>query len=344
MRLSSIVLASALIFSSCAAFADVKVQYGEGSGKVDFINTVRYPGLEDPMPFGPLSFRMVEDKICIIDSVGGKLMQFNKKDGKLVSEFSVLPEGQKKGYVEETFVHPATKKEYKSPSMKVLVEDFAPGLDELGAVTAWWIADSHNGKLVKYSADGKKLAEITYPEFVQFTRIEVGAAGHVFVADSGARAIFTFDAEGKFVYKVAWEWTGMSVNGADEKLYRLAFENEAQKHNLVATGLDGKVISATVLQTEPMFNAKLWWVDEEKAECFVTFTPATGFKGTYEALRIGLDGTIKARGQLTAPYIMNRFVDSLDCTEVYQGKADYRTAPEGALEIVPYTMPGEETK
>ncbi len=343
MKLSSIVLASALMFTSCSVFADVTIQYGEGAGKVDYINSVRYPGLQDPVPFGPMSFRLAEDKICVIDSVGGKLMQFNKKDGKLVSEFSILPEGVKKGYDEATYTNPTTKKDEKFPSLNTLVEDFAPAYNEAGAVEAWWLADSHTRKLVKYSKDGTKLAEITNEGFSQFNRIEVGAAGNIFVADSGARAIFAFDASGKFLYKTNWEWTGMSV-GAGDKLYRLAYEPEAKKHNLVATGLDGKVVSATVLETEPMFNAKLWWVDEEKGECLVTYTPADGFKGYFEVIKLGLDGNIIARDMFDVAYGMNRMIDYLN-GEMYRGKADYRTAPEGAFEVVPYIMTsGEETK
>ena len=340
MKLSSIILASAIMLTSCSAFADVIVQFGEGSGKVDYINNVKYPSIQDPVPFGPMSFRLVEDKLCLIDSVGGKLMLFNRKDGKLISEFSVLPEGVKKSYTEDVYVNPTTKKEEKFPSLNTLVEDFAPVVDEVGTVQAWWLADSHSRKLVKYSKDGKKLAEIENKEFIQFNRIEVGAAGNVFVADSGARSIFAFDADGRFLYKTNWEWTGMSV-GSEDKLYRLAYEPEAQKHNLVATGLDGKVVSATVLETEPMFNAKLWWVDEAKGECLVTYTPAGEFKGYFEVIRLGLDGNILGRDMINAAYGMNRIIDYQN-GEMYLGKADYRVAPEGSLEIVSYSMPVEE--
>ena len=36
---------------------------------------------------------------------------------------------------------------------------------------------------------------------------------------------------------------------------------------------------------------------------------------------------------------MNRFIDNIDFEGVYIGKADYSKAPEGKLEIVPFSMP-----
>ena len=84
-------LASLILFSTTSVFAELTVTYGEGSGKVDYTNNNKYPEqLEDPLPFGPMSFRMFGDKTWVADSVGGKLMLFDSK-GKLVSEFSVLP-------------------------------------------------------------------------------------------------------------------------------------------------------------------------------------------------------------------------------------------------------------
>lgn len=330
MKLHSSVLASFLMLSSCISFADVAVYYGEGPGKVDFINAKKYPNIQEPLPFGPLSFRMVEDKVWVTDSVGGKLMQFNQK-GKLVSEFSLLPKGAK-----------PYKLEYGSPTSNILVEDFAPVKGAYGDVVAWWIADSQGNKLVKFSVDGKKLAEVTHPEFCQLFRVEVGMGGHLFVADKAASAIFVFDPQGKFLRKYSWEWTGMAVAGTDEKLYRLVFDREAGKHHLVATDLEGKTVSATQLDVENMFNSNLWWVDENSGEAVITYTPATGFNGTYYIVRVGLDGAIKASGNLKAPFVMNRFIDNLDYSEVFIGKANYEEAPNGKLEITPFKMPDKK--
>ncbi len=328
MIFKKFLIASCILLTTNAVLADVSVPYGEGSGKVDFINNKRFPKLEDPLPTGPLAFRMIEDKVWIADSVGGKLMQLDQ-NGKIISEISVLSEGTK----------PYTIDEYNNPLLNIQIEDIAPVRGDYGSVSAWWIIDSLGNRLMKFGLDGKKLAEIKNPDFKQLYRLEVGIGGHVFVADKVARAIFTYDSTGKFISKQRWEWSGMAVAGSDEKLYRLMYVGEEQKNVLVATNLEGKVIKTVMLDVVNMLNPKLWWVDEVKGECVLTCTPNTGYKGIFNIYRIGLDGKIKAQGELKAPYFMNRFIDNIDYEGVYIGKADYSKAPEGKLEIVSFSMP-----
>ena len=131
MILKKFFIASCILLTASAVWADVAVPYGEGSGKVDFINNKRFPKLGDPLPTGPLAFRMIEDKVWVADSVGGKLMQLDQK-GKIISEISVLSEGTK----------PYTIDEYKNPVLNIQIEDIAPVRGDYGAVTAWWIVDS----------------------------------------------------------------------------------------------------------------------------------------------------------------------------------------------------------
>jgi hypothetical protein len=330
MIIKKLFIASCFLFATNAAvFADVAVPFGEGSGKVDYINKNRFPKLEDPIPTGPLSFRMIEDKVWIADSVGGKLIQFDQ-NGKVLSEISVLDEGAK----------PYSIDEYKNPILNIQIEDIAPIKGDYGSVTAWWIVDSLGNRLLKFGLDGKKQAEIKNPDFRQLYRVEVGIGGHIFVADKGAKAIFTYDSQGQLINKLNWEWSGMAVSGTDEKLFRLMYVGEEQKNVLVVTNLEGKVIYTVKLDVVNMLNPKLWWVDEANNECILTCTPNTGYKGIFNVYRIGLvDGKVKAQGELTAPYFMNRFIDNIDYEDVYIGKANYLKAPEGKLEIVPFSMP-----
>ena len=130
MKNSVCLLASVLMLSATALLADVSIPYGEGSGKVDFTNFKKYPKLEDPLPFGPLSFRMVDNKVWVADSIGGKLMQYDN-NGKLVSEFSVMPEGIKPYKVDEF-----------GPSLNILIEDIAAVRGDYGSVKALWVVDS----------------------------------------------------------------------------------------------------------------------------------------------------------------------------------------------------------
>ena len=320
-------LASFVLFSTSAVFAQLAVSYGEGSGKVDYTNTNKYAEIEEPLPFGPLSFRVVGDKTWIADSVGGKLMQYDRS-GKLLSEFSVLPAG----------VKPYELDPEGFPNPNVLIEDIAPVIGQYGDIEAWWVADSDDNKLLKFSSDGKILAQLQDPDYGQLFRIEVGAGGHLFVADKGSRKIYVYDSKGDYVNAFNWEWSGMAVTGKEDNLYRLIYFNEEKRNMLVKTDLKGNVIKSKAVEIE-MSDPELWWVDEAKGEAVITYTPLEGFEGDYNIIRVNLDGKVIASGKLPAPFVMNRFIDHADFEEFFIGKANYSEAPEGSFEIVPFKMP-----
>ena len=48
---------------------EVALFYGEGKNKVSYINENKYPGIEEPIPFGPLSFRIIDNTFWVADSV-----------------------------------------------------------------------------------------------------------------------------------------------------------------------------------------------------------------------------------------------------------------------------------
>ncbi len=321
-------LASLLLFSSTTLWAGLSVPYGEGSGKVDFINNNKYKDLEEPVPFGPLSFRLVGDKTWVADTVGGKLMQYDS-EGKLVSEFSVIPDGEKAYTIDKDGF----------PNSNIFIEDFAPVLGEYGDLKAWWVADSQENRLLKFSADGEILAELSDEEFGQLFRVEVGRSGHLFVADKATKRIYIYDENGDYCSDQNWEWSGMAVAGKEDYLYRLIYFNEENKNILVATDVDGNVIKSKTIDLE-MNNPELWWVDDVAGEAVITYTPISGFEGYFNIVRVGLeDGKVKASGKLLAPLVMNRFIDHLDYTDVYIGKCNFGEAPNGNFEIVPFEMP-----
>ena len=404
-----ILLASFIFLSAISSYADVSVPYGEGAGKVDYININKYtkqekievkedieelerqeeleqdsePELEkekqeelteedepvedepepseelidepeeqeeELIPVGPLSFRIVGDKTWVADSVGGKLMQFDEK-GKLVSEFSVLPTG----------VKPYEKDEEGFPLANILIEDMAPVLGDYGSIQAWWIADSNTNKLLKFSADGKPLALLADPSFGQLVRVEVGPSGHLFVADKVNNKIYVYDTNGNIMSEQNWEGSGMAVTGKDDYLYRLIYFNEEKKYMLVTTDVKGKVIKSQTLDVE-MFEPELWWVDEVKEEAIITYshiaesennleredlediksaqlTSSKNSNEDFEIIRVGFDGQVKAKGKLSAPYLMNRFIEHANYEDVYIGKCNYFDAPIGNFEIVPFKMP-----
>ena len=393
MKLNKISLISLFILLlTSPSFADISVPYGEGSGKVDYTNFNKFPKLEkqeepteeqeieqenaqesdeideieqgseeseqeaepddqsdDQITSGPLSFRIVGDKTWVADSVGGKMMQFDNK-GKLISEFSVLPNGVKPYQVDEE----------GEPLPNILIDDMAPVLGQYGDIEAWWIADSINNMLVKFSVDGKPLAQLQDPDHSQLFRVEVGAGGHLFVADKGTNNIYVYDSNGNILSEQNWEGSGMAVAGINANLYRLIYFNEEKRYMLVTTDVKGKVIKSKVLDVE-MVDPVLWWVDEAKEEAVITYTPLTSsdenlekeeiedinaaqqnlpksFYEEYEIISVGFDGKVKAKGKLSAPYLVNRFIDS-NYEDVYVVKCNYFEAPKGNFEIVPFSFP-----
>lgn len=328
MNFNKYILASLIMLSTSPLFADIEVPYGEGSGKVDYFNTNRFSALEDPLPYGPMAFRLVEDKTWLADSVGGKLMQFDSK-GKLISEFSILQNGTKPYEIDEEGL----------PIPNIVIEDFAPVKGQYGDVEAWWVIDSQENKAFKFAPDGKILAMLEDEDFGQLFRVEAGVGGHLFIADKGSKKIYVYNSEGEQLSEQEWEWSGMAVCGKEDKLYRLMYFNEDKKHLLVCTDVNGKVINSQPIDIIDMDNPELWWVDEAKGEAVITYNPEGGFKGTYNIVRVGLNGKVIATGQLLSPFYMNRFIDHLDYTDVFIGKCNLSEAPNGKVEIVPFKMP-----
>jgi hypothetical protein len=328
MRVGSLLLACIFSLSTLASYAQVSLPYGDGAGKVGFINGNNFPGIEEPVPLGPKSFRLADDHVWVVDSTGGKLLKLNKEKG-LVGEFSLLA-SPPLPLLDDLATN--------SPNLEVMIEDFAPVYDSEGRLSSFWFVDLMNNRLMNYALDGKKLGEIKHEKFVQPFRVEVGRNGHVFVADKGAQSIFVFDAEQKLVAEPNWEWSGFAV-GAEDKLYRLFYESENNRTYLVLQNLQNTIEKEIELDLPEHMNPELWWVDEAKEEVILTFTPATGFNGKFVVARVGFDGKIKASGDLMPPLVMNRFIDHQGFDEVWLGAADYNTAPEGKFSVVPTSLP-----
>ncbi|MBU1106620.1 MAG: hypothetical protein KKB51_08150 [Candidatus Riflebacteria bacterium] len=315
MRSIRIWLVVLLCVCSVAAYAQIEVGYGEGPGKVGYFNQNNHPGEEEPYPVGPLAFRLDGDYVWVADSIGAKILKFDRSS-KLFAEFSTVA----------------------SPA-ECLIEDFALVKNEKAETESLWIIDGMNKKLIHFDVAGKKLGEIANDELVQPFRVEVGRTGHIFVADKGAQVIFLFDAAGKLVSKTNWEWSGFAVAGETDTLFRLFFEEESQKSVLVVQMLSGEIAGEIVLELPAHINPELWWADETAGECIITYTPATGFEGKLVVARVGFDGQVKATGELTPPYVMNRFIDRQYGNDVWLGIGNFDDPPQGSFKIEPIALP-----
>lgn len=330
MKKTFLLFILAFCMFSYRSLADVSVSYGQNSDNVDYINSNRFPEIEEPFPLGPFSFRSVGNYIWIADGIGGKLLQYNKNN-KFVNSYSICSNGTK----------PYSIDEYNCPVLDFRIDDFAPVFDGNGELVAWWLVDSLQNRLLNLSLANNEIREIKYPQFKQIYSIEVGKNGHLFVTDKVEKCIFILDSDGSFLSKIHWEVSGLAVSSSrqNDVLYRLMYIREEHKNMLVCTDISGKVIKTQLLDIENAMNSNLWWVDEEKGECVITYTPIKGEEGVYKVVRVGLDGKIRGEGQFAMPIAMNRFIDRDEFGNVYIGKCNFHEAPDGKFEIVPYEMP-----
>ncbi len=306
---------SAVLFCliTLALSAQVEVKFGTEPGEAGYFNQNNHPGVEEPYPVGPLSFRLAGSEIWVADSIGGKLVNFDKK----------------KGYQSELHL-------VASPA-EMLIEDFALTRDEDDKVTGFWLIDGLNNAVVNYSVDGKKTGQIAYDKFIQPFRIEIGRSGNIFVGDKGAQAIFTFNTRLEYIGSANWEWSGFAVAGPDDTLYRLFYASEEGKTFLVSQNLAGEILREVELALPDYLNPELWWVSDEKAQAVLTFTPATGFAGTFILAVVDFDGEVQSMSEIKPPFVMNRFIDN-EKDEVWAGSADYTTAPKGCLSLNQFPM------
>jgi len=305
---------------------EVALFYGEGKNKVSYINENKYPGIEEPIPFGPLSFRIVDNTFWVADSVAGKLIQLTREN-KQLREISVIPSNQTKPV-------PAFEND---PCLQVLIEDFAPVRDENGTAYSFWVAESMENRLINVDFSGKIHHTITNPDFKQLYKVEIGEGGNIFVADKGAQRIFIYDKDLKFVEAVSWEWSGFAVSGDDDVLYRIFFTQETGLLTLVAQNREKQILRETELLLPIHLNPELCWVDESKQECLITYTPKTGFAGKFMVALVGFDGTVRKTTEMTAPIAMNRYIEKYN-NKVWIADADFNTAPETLFKIKPFKL------
>ncbi len=315
IRFSIIVII--MVSLTSMALADAAFKFGNEKGQVAFINHNNHPELQEPLPLGPLSFRVIDGYFYILDSVGGKIIKTNKDASKLAE-----------------LVLTATPSE-------MLFDDFAPAVDAQGNLSAFWIIEALTNSLIKVDLKGKICDRLSCDDFIQPFRIETSPNGSIFVADKGAKAILVFDQNKNLLHVINWEWSGMGVSNSleyGELLYRLCYASESNSSYLVAVDSKNKVVFEKELELENHFNAELWWVDEGKQEFVMTFAKEKKGNQVMKIARVGFDGKLKSEKDLSLPYAMNRYIAQTG-SEIYIGVGDFGKAPAGEFKIEKMKLP-----
>lgn len=312
--IKKIFILTLILAVSSAAWAQTSFSFGNKENEVAFINQNSHPGIEEPLPLGPLAFRMHGNQLFIADSVGGKIIAADTE----------------KGFVK------AIKLAEKASDM--LFDDLAVEMGDDGNVKSFLVIDAMTNAVIRFSPEGKELQKIVSEKMMQPYRIEFSRSGQIYVADKVSRAILFFDAAGKLIGEQPWEWSGMAVSPDADVVYRMFYSPESQSSYLVSCGNDGKLTMERELNLGEHYNAELWWVDEEKQEAVITYAVSQSYETTLILARVGFDGEIKGKTDLQAPYAMNRFIERSG-NEIWSAQADFSKAPEGKLVIDRIEMP-----
>ncbi|NLM17095.1 MAG: hypothetical protein GX221_05195 [Candidatus Riflebacteria bacterium] len=325
-----LILLLILSLTSPVLSQNVTVNYGSGKGEVDYLNTNKIKILEDPHPYGPLSFRVLADGFALVDSVGGKLLQFNSK-GVLTKEFPVYPPEMAE----------SVKKLEKEPGLALLISDFAPVYDKKGNIEAWWFADTMNNLLYKCSADGKYLKTLEDESFAQLEFIDVGKEGHLYVSDVINEVITIYAPDGKKLLIIPWQWSGMALSKDGKSVYTIESDEGSTICYLLKNDLDGSIsLYLSLNLPQGISNPLLWWVNEDKKEAVITYTPAEGFQGRLKLAVVSTaTGKTLAEDWMTPALVMNRIIDTYDFSKVWFAEADLFKAPKGAFVISNFKMP-----
>ncbi len=299
---------------SPGAFAEIALEYGQGSGKVGYINQKNRPG-DDVSAMGPRSFRVVNDEFWVADTVGNKLIKLDK-EGRFVSECS-----------------------FAAKDEKVFVEDFAPVFAADGSLQAFWLINGFKPSLLKISPEGSKLDEIESADLLQPMKIAIDSDQNLLVTDDAAQKILIFSPAKTLIARADYEWSGLAVTDEKGAFYRLKFSQENQQTSLLKSTFAGKELAAMKITLEKHHNPHLWWVNNEKQEFFITYMTQNLAAGKVILARIGFDGSVKGSTQVKIPAIMTRFIEQKGFTEAWTGDADYRQAPDGKLLIKPQALP-----
>jgi hypothetical protein len=301
MMKNTVLLILLAITVTLPAFANWEIKFGKAQSEVGYVNPP--PGPED-FPLGPHSFRIINGKLWLADSVRGRIISFS--DGKTVASEIKVP-----GLTEPFFI-----------------DDFAVQMVKDTPVSIW-VAERFSGQLIRVAPDGKELARIKNPGLAQLDDLGVDSSGQLYVGDFGKSILAVFSSDGKKLRQIPWQMSGLAVDKSD-CLHTINF-NEGTGHQHVVYDAAGKELTRIEIGFEDMQNPRLWQVNE-LGEIFVSFIPQSGDPTKNILVTITDKGIITNKISFTNPYYIGRYlmVSEKDC---YLVKADYLNAPARSISI-----------
>lgn len=321
-RRAIVVLLAGLMFgASGQSFSQPwQVNYGSEKGRVAVCNSKTDPKFAEDAPYGPMSFRVVQGQLWLLDSIGGKLLCINEKN-EVKSELAI-----------------------QGLAGNVLLEDFALVLGNSGKPESVWIADAADCVIRKISlAGGKELLRIggnggVAGKFLQINQLEVDHGGRLYVGDYGRNVISVFTQYGELIREIPWENCGFAINNKGS-LVLLAYRENAGYFRRTYSQ-KGQIESNKHLGMSELQNPRIWGI-AANGSLIVSFIPAGGFKGRLNLYELADTTQVANRAELVPPGSMNRFLD-FSGDRLYLAEADFFSAPEGNFSVKSFNWDGKK--
>ena len=288
-----------------------KIAYGTDKGKVAVYNSKTDPKFAEDAPYGPMAFRVFDENLWLLDSIGGHIYGFDRQN--------------------------SLKTEVKIPDLEGfrLLEDFALVTGTSGKPETAWVADAAGCFIRKLSlADGRELLRIggrgTEPgKFLQINQLEVDAGGRLYVGDYGRTVISVFTAYGELVREIPWQRSGFALDKKG-RLHLLAYRDNAGYFHRIYSAR-GQLQKSIHIGLADLQNPRVWNADSEDA-LVVSFVPTGGFKGSLQLLEISSSARVTRKLYFAPPGSMNRFIASAN-QKIFLAEADFFSAPEGEFAV-----------
>lgn len=317
-----IALSAVLILgAACQTFAQPwQVKYGSEKGHVAVCNSKTDPKFSEDAPYGPMSFRVVQGQLWLLDSIGGKLLCLDEKN-EVKSELAI-----------------------QGLASNVLLEDFAIVAGSSGKPETVWIADAADCMIRKISlANGKELLRIggngaVAGKFLQINQLEVDRGGRLYVGDYGRNLISVFTQYGELIREIPWENCGFAINSKGS-LVLLAYRENAGYFRRTYSQ-KGQLESNTHLGMSELQNPRIWGITAN-GSLVVSFIPAGGFKGNLNLYELADTTQVSQRAELVPPGSMNRFLSFSD-ERLFLAEADFFSAPAGNFSVRSFNWDGKK--
>lgn len=314
MKVNSALCAVFIAVSSLCQAQTWSLEYGNKIDQLGYTNRWNTSERFEGVPYGPMSFRVINSKLWVLDSVSGRIFCLDENSKVL--------------------------KNINMPSLKgfMLLEDFALVGDDPSNPDAVWVANASDKMIRKVSAsDGKVLAQFggfgNQPgKVIQVNRLEADAGGRLYVGDVGRKKISVFTSSGAFLREYPWQSNGFVVDRY-ANLHMIHYFDKAGYFYRVYSP-KGQLTSSIHLGFLNNINVKLQSVDKD-GSLILSMIPSTGFKGRLELIKISKFGDIIEKSDIIRPTTMNRYIH-VDNNKLFVADADFDAAPVAKFVVKPF--------